>query len=429
MKKVMKITIVLGVALVFCGALAGCKEKSEEEKVEELVEKLGEAKTEKEVEKIANKIEKIKQRAEKKHIEEINVKLGEPFSIWQYGLSSSDPQKRSKFQVILKDTVVDKFYPYPVFARVSADRGKKYFGIVMEIENLGPRKSILKQHIEVKVNNGFAYRLAGTMVDNMFETLEPSQTGVLQLLCQIPEDTYPVEVFGKLGEGSSYYAPGYTKFRLKLTQAKKETHQAKKITERQIEATKAGIAGDYIIVTKMPSGQELKSPGLLTLKENGTELSNLSGKWEISGDQLKLKFCDQDEFWDDFRFEWDDFPFEVEGQITTDAIRYGPSCVNLRKQRGAKVIKRIGTRSILWSKYYFTGDRANTIKSVSLEIKEHGTFQGLTVVRNTWRIKDGGVEITIADENQKEKKLKGEIERDTIMFQDGETEFRYVKQD
>ena len=49
--------------------------------------------------------------------------------------------------------------------------------------------------------------------------------------------------------------------------------------------------------------------------------------------------------------------------------------------------------------------------------------------RNAWRIKDGVVEITVTDKNQKKKQLKGKIEADTIVFKDGETEIRFVKQD
>lgn len=185
---------------------------------------------------------------------------------------------------------------------------------------------------------------------------------------------------------------------------------------RQIEEiTRSSIAGDYIIVRKMPGGEEFKNPGLITLKEDGTGLSNYSGKWEISGDQLE--FC----------YNQNQDMTGLGGQITTDTLSREPLQVSLRKQRKAKVIERIETGGILWSKYYFTGDKSNIIKSVNLEIKEDGTFQELWVARDAWRIKDGVVEITITDENRKEKKLKGKIERDTIIFQDGETEFRYIR--
>ena len=69
------------------------------------------------------------------------------------------------------------------------------------------------------------------------------------------------------------------------------------------------------------------------------------------------------------------------------------------------------------------------VESVNLEIKEDGTFQEVRSFRNAWRIKDSVVEITVTDENQKEKDLKGKIEGNTIVFKDGETEIRFVKQD
>jgi len=231
-----KVMIVLGVALVFCGALAGCKKKSEEEQIGELVEKLGEAKTEQEATEIVNKIEKKEQRAEKKHIKEINVKLGEPFSVWQHGFSPSDPQKKSEFRITFKDPVR---YRVQAWGRpVDADKGKKFFGIIAKIENLGPRESDFGRNAELKVDKGFIYRLEGNgnIVNDpegdyypygVDYRLEPGKTGWLLLGCQIPEDTYPVEVFGKLGEGSSYYAPGYTKFRLMLTQFGGHTNERK----------------------------------------------------------------------------------------------------------------------------------------------------------------------------------------------------------
>jgi len=176
-------------------------------------------------------------------------------------------------------------------------------------------------------------------------------------------------------------------------------------------ATKSNIAGDYTIVTKMPGEEEFKSPVSATLKEDGTGLSNFSGKWEVNGDQLEFCYSQNQDM------------TGLGGQITTDILRREPLQRNLRKQRKAKIIERIETGGILWSKYYFTGDRLNA----SLEIRKDGTFRELWVARDAWRIKDGGVEITIIDENQKEKKLRGEIEGDTIVFQDGETEFRYIK--
>jgi len=222
-----KIMIILGVGLIFFGVLAGCERKNEEEQIGELVGKLGEAKTEREATEIANKIEKKEQRAERKHVKEINVKLGEPFSIWQHGFSPSDPQKKSEFRIIFKDPVR---YRVQAWGRpVDADKGKKFFGIIAKIENLGPRESDFGRDMEFKVDKGFIYRLEsnGNIVNDpegnyypygVDYRLEPGKTGWLLLGCQVPEDTYPVEVFGKLGEGSSYYAPGYTKFRLKLTQ-------------------------------------------------------------------------------------------------------------------------------------------------------------------------------------------------------------------
>ena len=428
-----KAMIVLGVALVFCGALAGCKKKSEEEQIGELVEKLGEAKTEQEATEIVNKIEKKEQRAEKKHIKEINVKLGEPFSVWQHGFSPSDPQKKSEFRITFKDPVR---YRVQAWGRpVDADKGKKFFGIIAKIENLGPRESDFGRNAELKVDKGFIYRLEGNgnIVNDpegdyypygVDYRLEPGKTGWLLLGCQIPEDTYPVEVFGKLGEGSSYYAPGYTKFRLKLTQFGGHTNERKEemaspfrreISKKNIigtgRVTRSSIAGDYTAITIMSDGKEYKSPCVSTWKEDGTGLNKFAGKWEIRDNELELHVSRDTTL--------------VGGQITTDTLYREPPAVSLTKQRNARVIKKLETGNILWSEYYFTGGRLTQ----SLEIKKDGTFQEIMLFRNAWRIKDGVVEITVTDKNQKKKQLKGKIEADTIVFKDGETEIRFVRQD
>lgn len=292
-----KTLIVLVGSLVFCSIIAGCKEKSEEEKIEELVEKMGEAKTEREAAEIADKIEKLEKRAEKKHIKEIIVKLGEPFSFWQHDQVPRDPPKKSEFRMIFKNPVVDEFFPYePEFVefirgqrvparRTPADQGKKYFGIVAKIENLGPRESSFERHIELKVDRGYIYRLGATgIVDDpekdyprTIYTLEPRKTGWLQLWCQIPEDTYPIEVFGKLGEGY-FGAPGYTNFRLKLDQVKKEAPLSKKIPEREEEKRKLSesetrLLGKY--TGQMNDGSQI----FLELKKDGQVL--LGRPWDL----------------------------------------------------------------------------------------------------------------------------------------------------
>ena len=260
MKNLIKPMILFGIILFLLGTMASCKEKNEEKEIEDLVEKMGEAETEQEAAKISEKIEKLEQRA-KKSSKEIIVKLGQPFTFWQHGQGPSDHQKKSEFRMTFKDPLVDKFLPYePKFMevfrgqrtplrRTPADQGKKYFGIVAKIENFGPRESSFKRHMELKVDKDYIYRLVATgIVDDPEEdypreiyTLEPGKTGWLRLWCQIPEDTYPVEVFGKLGEGY-YAAPGYTSFRFKLTQFGARTDEVeKKVTitpEKEISTSK-----------------------------------------------------------------------------------------------------------------------------------------------------------------------------------------------
>jgi hypothetical protein len=287
MNNVMKVMIVLGMIMFLLGSMAGCKEKNEEEEIEDLVEKMGEAKTEQEAAKIAEKIEKLEQRA-KKSSKEIIVKLGQPFTFWQHGQGPSDPQKMCEFRMTFKDPVIDEFRPWdPKFwelirghrtpaPRTPAEQGKKYFCIVANVENLGPRKASFERHMELKVDRGFIYRLVGNMVDDPEEdyprtiyTLEPEKTGWLRLWCQIPEDTKPVEVSGRLGEGY-FGAPGYTKFHLELTQEEREKEK-RKLSKRETQ-----LLGKY--VAQMDDGSQIS----LELKGDGT--SSVGGSqmaWEV----------------------------------------------------------------------------------------------------------------------------------------------------
>ena len=228
----MKRGIIIATAILLM-VLPTSKGKSNEEKIRELEKKLENAKTEKEVEIYANEIERIEQE-KKESAKTITIKLGEPFTLWQNRQGPGEPEKKSEFRVTFKDPLIDKFLPYEAkfveyfkgqktpTKRTPADQGKKYFGIIVKIENLGPRESSLEQEIELKVDKGFIYRLGGNLVDNPEEdfprnifTLEPSKIGWLRLWCQIPDNANPIEISGKLGEGH-FGAPGYTKFSMKL---------------------------------------------------------------------------------------------------------------------------------------------------------------------------------------------------------------------
>lgn len=261
-----KAMIVLGMGLVVCCVLVGCKKKSnkeeKEEKIETLVEKLGEAKTEKEAERIANKIEQLEKEIEKGQTKEIVIKLGEPFTFWQYGYDlQQGSQKQSELRVTFKDPVVDKYFPSlrntsakRSFLTPKADQGKVYFRIVAKVENLGPRACGFSSETELKVDKGYIYSLGGGNMEASLEgalpqpigRVEPGKTGWMLLTCQIPEDTKPVEISGKLGEAFPG-ASNYTKFRMKLTQVKKAAAEMEKqvnSSTRQISKERvSGVSG------------------------------------------------------------------------------------------------------------------------------------------------------------------------------------------
>ncbi len=457
MKNAMKIMIVLGMTVVFCGTLTGCKRRNEEEKIKELVEEMGDARTEQEAAKIANKIEKLERKA-KKNAKEINIEIRQRFTFWNEDETLSDGMTR--FSMVFKNVVITK-------ETILGERkaGKKYIMILAETKNLGPHKSFRApsgRNIQVKTNKGF-YRfqnypvafpsaffsseppfpldwkilekwqfpsgVLGKSVRVFKERLEPEETGWTIYWASIPEDSAPLEVFAQWSIDPGQFGDSRrTNFRLELTQFGEYTNEgrkriisssyqeiSKKNTISAGRITMSNIAGDYTIVAKRPNGREIKNPSLITLKKDGTGLINSSGEWEVRGDQL--------EFRDGQKL------IGYGGQIIADTLRRELPRVSLRKQRKAEVIKRIKTGSILWSKYYFTGDRSNIIKSISLEIKKHGNFRELRVLGNVWRIKDGGVEITVIDKSQKEKKIEGKIEENTIIFQDGGSKFKYVRQD
>lgn len=181
------------------------------------------------------------------------------------------------------------------------------------------------------------------------------------------------------------------------------------------KATKSNIAGDYRLIIKTPDGEELKSPGLIILKENGTGLVKDSGKWEIKGDN-QLEFpTRQGEL------------SRPGAEVKSDTLYIEFFKISLRKQRDAKVIKKLKGKNILWSKYYFKGSGQWDKGKITLKIKEDGTFRQVYLQKDFWKGKDGLVEIISMDENQKEKKLKGRVDGNTIVFQDGDVEIRYLR--
>lgn len=183
--------------------------------------------------------------------------------------------------------------------------------------------------------------------------------------------------------------------------------------ERIEKITKSAVAGNYVRVMKMPGEEVFEWPGILTLIEDGSERIDMYGQWQAS-DKLDLRP--------------NQFSGTVHaGQIRAETLYQEPPAISLTKQRGAKVIAELGKGNILWSNYSYTGDAWNR-PTVTLEIKEDGTFKKIEFIKDAWRIRDGEVEITIVGENKEKKRVKAEIDGYTIVFRkDDGTEFRYIR--
>lgn len=295
----MKVTIVFGMILFLLGATAGCKEKSEEEEIEELVEKLGDAKTEKEAAEIAKKIEKLQESAKKKSIKEVRVKLGRPFTFWQ-----KDPfgERSTRFSITFEEVSTRKKHPIlSTIQRAPAPEGKKYIVITAKLKNLGPREGTPESDMEIKVDKGYLYKISGGLLMStphyhtscVIESLEPGAEGWKLFYPEVPEDDVPVEIIGTLGGWGPI--TGDTKFRLRLTQLdsskavqtkQKEAEQiVQKRTTPRKEISKDSIAGRYIVELVKRDGTTEKLPGITIFKEDGTIVLRDSGSEFVIPDQ------------------------------------------------------------------------------------------------------------------------------------------------
>jgi len=310
MKAVMKTMIVLSLIMFLFGSLEGCKKKSVEEEIKQLTKKMNEAKTVEETVEIANRIEKLKEKL-KKNTKEVSVKLGQPFTFWQYDYDLTEPKRETQFRITFDKPLIDKFHPYePKFMEIfkgqktpipgtPASEGKKYFGVSVKIENLGPRKSALKQKIELKVDKGFIYQLSGYMIDNpekdsprmnQFDTLEQGETGWIRLSCEIPIETKPIEVFGIFGRQYNE-APIVTNFRLKLTQSGGDTGEIERKSTSQDRKFQESIAGEYTKIEgaeKMPGTYIFKKDGTTAFSQPGSDVKLLTMRWNIENGIIQL---------------------------------------------------------------------------------------------------------------------------------------------
>jgi len=259
MKNVMKTMMFLGMILFLIAAMESCKGKTEEEEIEELVEKMGEAKTGEEAAKIAEKIEKLEKRA-KKSAKEVNIKLGQPFTFWNQVETLSDDM--TQFSMTFEKVEITEEILF-----VPREAGKKYLMILAKTKNLGPRKSFRApsgDDIQVKTEKGYLYRfqsypgafpstffssqppsfpldyktldkwqfpfgVLGKSVDIFKESLEPEEIGWIIYWTSIPKGNTPVEVFGQFPtEPGPHGGEKRTNFRLKLTQFGRYSGQKEK---------------------------------------------------------------------------------------------------------------------------------------------------------------------------------------------------------
>ena len=229
MKNLKSIIVCLSVLVLLGVTMTGCGGKSDEEKLEELNKRMENAESLEEIEALANQIEKLEEKI-RSNVKTTKVELGKPITFWQ---KEDGVRKITEFQITFRDPKVDKSHPYQfgwANRPIAAKEGMKYFGIEADLKNLGPRAESTSWRAEVKVNNGYIYKLRYSIKDGnsgfmtSTETIEPGKSIIALFYIEIPEDTYPVEVFGELGGewfmGEESF-PSDIKFSIKLTQFKK----------------------------------------------------------------------------------------------------------------------------------------------------------------------------------------------------------------
>ena len=241
MKNVM---IVLGVALIFCSLLVGCKEKNEEEEIGELLGKLNEAKTEAEAKRINKKIEELterQRRREKESIKEAKAKIGKPIIYEQWYGTGSGSELNTRFSVTFDQVFVSKRVPWDAMLREKEE--EKYLIVYARVENLGPKRArpSFYGRPEVKTDNGFLYDAYASLYKKIgystprftmwkqdaesakggwdsfggLDLLQPREKVWWTIFSIIPKEATPVEFFGEFGQ-----AEHMVKFRLNLNMKK-----------------------------------------------------------------------------------------------------------------------------------------------------------------------------------------------------------------
>lgn len=149
---------------------------------------------------------------------EIQVKLGQPFTVWQYKpiTQTTAKVKETQFLVIFEQVL---FEGEEVFGKImTPPAGKKYVKVIFSFRNLGPRRGAGAPNIgaELKTNKGYIYN-EGPYFGKIKSWANPGEEGNGNLIFVIPVDQNPVEVIGII-DGEYPFDKDYgTKYCLKLT--------------------------------------------------------------------------------------------------------------------------------------------------------------------------------------------------------------------
>jgi len=140
----------------------------------------------------------------------------ETFRVWQYEGREEDTtnlQKRTRFQLTFTKHVVDE-NANPFDPTLLPGENEKWFGIKLEVRNIGSKWSPINYDCFVRMKDGSEYRLAPWIGGKSFAAFAPEEGGVIQLTCRIQKEATPVEVFGLLG--AAIGDAGATKFTCRL---------------------------------------------------------------------------------------------------------------------------------------------------------------------------------------------------------------------
>lgn len=140
--------------------------------------------------------------------QEVTVTEQGAFTAWQYGSKAEDANKLDKmtrFRLTFSKHVVNE-NSNPFDTTLLPGENQKWFGIKLEVKNIGSKWSPINYDCFVIMKDGAQYRLAPRIEgksSGAVAAFGPNEAGVIQLTCRISKEAEPVEVLGLIGAATA----------------------------------------------------------------------------------------------------------------------------------------------------------------------------------------------------------------------------------